>query len=728
MGNQIIQRYQIKEKIGAGGMGTVYRAWDHELERDVALKWLPAYFSQDQTFTERFKREIRVIAHLEHPHIVPIYDVGESEGRPFIIMRLLDGGTLRDKIQRGNFNLAELVQAIEQIAGALAAAHARQIVHRDIKPGNILFDNHGSAFLSDFGIAKVLDSSTHLTGSGFIGTPAYMSPEQFTGQEIDGRSDQYSLAVVVYEALKGDLPFEGTTAQMMYQHINVVPPDIDLDKHPIPPGLNPILLKSLSKDPADRYARVTDFATAMAIAIRMDPATSSVLLPVMVGAPPPGRQRPPTAPTELDTTAEEMDTVGNDYRAGLEALALGEWAAALAAFDRVLSVDPNYGNAAGFSRQAQTSLEKATAQAEVEKTSIEKTKIEPVPPAVGAVPATAVAVGDTLVEPETSKTGTGSHPASQPPDTGLSTAVPSPAQEPGRKVPLWALALLALLLLICGGIVARQMFGGSDEREPSATGGVAAVAGAAVASSSTEVGEVLFAATETTQPPASATPLPQPSATDMPIIAGAKLESGDGADNNSEVQSRDETPKSVVGYAETEAAEETPTGEASAEAGIDVTPTKETPTEEVLVETATAEPQAQPAAVRVIVSSANLRRGPGTIYPTAGAIFSGEEATVLATNQDRTWYNVELADGGRAWLAASVTEVVNAAAMNNVPVAATIPAAPTFTPVPPTATPLPTLPPPTPTTPPSDGGGGGGSSGGGSSGSEPPPKYTAEPP
>ena len=707
-------------------MGTVYRAWDRELERDVALKWLPAYFSQDQTFTERFKREIRVIAHLEHPHIVPIYDVGENEGRPFIIMRLLDGGTLRDKIQRGNFNLAELVQAIEQIAGALAAAHARQIVHRDIKPGNILFDNHGSAFLSDFGIAKVLDSSTHLTGSGFIGTPAYMSPEQFTGQEIDGRSDQYSLAVVVYEALKGDLPFEGTTAQMMYQHINVVPPDIDLETHPIPPGLNPILLKSLSKNPADRYARVKDFATAMAIAIRMDPATSSVLLPVMVGAPPPGRQRPSTAPTELDTAAEEMDTVGNDYRDGLEALALGEWAAALAAFERVLSVDPNYGNAAGFSRQAQTGLERATAQAEVEKTSIEKTEIEIVPPTKEAAVATAVAIDETMIEPEAATSGTGSHPASQPSDTGLAPATSASTQESGRKVPIWALALLALLLLMCGGIVARQMFGGSDEYEPSAAGGVAAVAGAAV-SSSEEVQEVPLAVTETTQPSASATSFLQPSATDMPITAGAKSESGEGVGDNSEAQTKEETPQPVIGYAAAGAAEETPTGEAAIEAGGDVTPAGEPPTVEVSTETATAEPQAQPAAVRVIVSSANLRSGPGTVYPTAGAIFSGEEATILATNRDRTWYNVQLADGRHAWIAASVTEVINAAAMNSVPVAATIPAAPTFTPVPPTATSPPTLPPPPPTIPPSNGGGGN-DGGGNDGGSNPPPKYTAEAP
>ena len=248
MADEAIDRYQIKEKIGAGGMGTVYRAWDSEIERDVALKWLPAYFSADITFTERFKREARVVARLEHPHIVPIYDVGENEGRPFIIMRLLNGGTLREQTSKPDFDLAALVKAMSQIGDALTAAHARQIIHRDIKPGNILFDDNGSAFLSDFGIAKVLDSATQLTGSGFIGTPAYMSPEQFIGQGIDGRSDQYSLAVVVYEALTGSLPFKGNTAQMMYKHINAAPPEINLSDSPIPEGLNPVLQKALAKN------------------------------------------------------------------------------------------------------------------------------------------------------------------------------------------------------------------------------------------------------------------------------------------------------------------------------------------------------------------------------------------------------------------------------------------------------------------------------------------------
>ena len=347
MADQAIDRYQIREKIGAGGMGTVYRAWDNEIERDVALKWLPAYFSADVTFTERFKREARVVARLEHPHIVPIYDVGESEGRPFIIMRLLSGGTLREQTGKPGFDLAALFQAMEEIGDALSSAHARQIIHRDIKPGNILFDDNGSAFLSDFGIAKVLDSATQLTGSGFIGTPSYMSPEQFIAQNIDGRSDQYSLAIVVFESLTGSLPFKGNTAQMMYKHINAAPPEINLNDHPIPESLNPVLQKAMSKDPNDRYARIKDFVTAIKVAIRDNPAAAFPIplaaAGVLLSTPP----KPATAPTALDTPSEpKTDQLQQDYRAGLEGMSRSQWAVAIAAFDRVLLASPEYGNAA----------------------------------------------------------------------------------------------------------------------------------------------------------------------------------------------------------------------------------------------------------------------------------------------------------------------------------------------------------------------------------------------
>ena len=378
MASDDIERYQILEKIGAGGMGTVYLTWDREIEREVALKWLPAYFSQDEHFTERFKREARVVARLEHPHIVPIYDVGENEGRPFIIMRLLKGGTLREQIGKPGFDLSALVKGLDEIGDALAAAHARHIIHRDIKPGNILFDEHGSAFLSDFGIAKVLDSATQLTGSGFIGTPAYMSPEQFIGQSIDGRCDQYALAIVVFESLTGSLPFQGNTAQMMYKHINAEPPEIDLSKHPMPSGFNPVLQKALSKDPDDRYARILDFTTALRIALRQDPAAAALPLAAGIGLVP-TPQKPITAPTQIDTPPEEQktDPLQEEYREGLEAMSRSQWATALTAFNHVLEVDPNYGNAEEFRQQAEVNLSQAAA---ISPASEGITIVDPAPP------------------------------------------------------------------------------------------------------------------------------------------------------------------------------------------------------------------------------------------------------------------------------------------------------------------------------------------------------------
>lgn len=625
MANETIDRYQIIEQIGAGGMGTVYRAQDSEIGRDVALKWLPAYFTADTAFVERFKREARVIARLEHPHIVPIYDVGEHEGRPYIIMRLLTGGTLRERVGRPDFDLWALLKTLEQIADALETAHAKQIVHRDIKPGNILFDESGSAFLSDFGIAKVLDAATQLTGSGLIGTPAYMSPEQFIGQQIDGRSDQYSLAVVVYEALTGALPFTGNTAQMMYKHLNVAPPEIDLEKNPVPAGLNKVLSKALAKEPTARYAHVTDFVTALREAVTADSVRASAPLPLVAGSGA-AATAPPTAPTELDTpSTEAMDTVDRDYRQGLEAMARADWAAAVAAFDRVLQTNPGYGSARDFRRQALEKL--APPPAPMQKTSIE------VAPAQDA-------------------------PAVPPP---APTSAPLAAPPRRSGLPGWAkIAALAVVLLLLGaGAVAALRLMGGDE-EPAAPAVVEAAATPADAS----------AATNTAEPTVAPT-------TDLvPVAAGSDGES--------------------------------PTNTPTIAATPTVAAATETP---AAAETATPIPAPQ---VRVRVNSANLRLGPGTVYGIAGVILEGETATVLATNSDRSWYNVELADGTRAWLAASVSEPVDAAGFKQVEVAATIPAAPTATRVPPTATRPPAAQPTQP--PPPPGGGGNGGSGGGNGG------------
>jgi serine/threonine protein kinase len=187
-----IGRYEIREEIGRGGMATVYRAYDPRFERDVAIKVLPAGFLHDPIFRSRFEREAKTIASLEYPAIVPVHDFGTENGQPYLVMRLMLGGSLADRLVQGPLTLSTAAEILNRLAPTLDAAHAAGIVHRDLKPGNILFDRLGNPYLSDFGIVKLSESSaTALTQSGgALGTPAYMSPEQARAVlELDGRSD-----------------------------------------------------------------------------------------------------------------------------------------------------------------------------------------------------------------------------------------------------------------------------------------------------------------------------------------------------------------------------------------------------------------------------------------------------------------------------------------------------------------------------------------------------------
>ena len=234
-------RYQLLDVLGQGGMAVVYRAYDTRLQREIALKLLAAHLITESAFYQRFEREARIVATLEHPSIVPIYDFGIDDNRqPYLVMRLLRGGTLRDRRARGELNGADLWPPMRQVAAALDYAHSLNIVHRDIKPVNILFDEKGNAYVSDFGIAKVRDTTTSdLTGNNVLGTPAYMSPEQFDVIQVDGRCDQYSLAVVLFEALTGRLPFAGKTPNvLMNQHLNEAPVAFGLFQQAIAYDLN----------------------------------------------------------------------------------------------------------------------------------------------------------------------------------------------------------------------------------------------------------------------------------------------------------------------------------------------------------------------------------------------------------------------------------------------------------------------------------------------------------
>jgi serine/threonine-protein kinase len=261
------------EEVGRGGMATVYRAKQISMNRIVAIKVLPRNLLHDPGFFERFEREVDVIAHLEHPHILPIYDYGKDQefNVPYIVMRYLAGGSLEHLIRRGIIPLSDIEKPLRQIAQALDYAHQQGIIHRDLKPGNIMLDEADNAYLSDFGIARVLGSE--LTGSMIIGTPSYMSPEQANGMSIDGRSDIYALGVVLFELITGRLPYQAETPMaVLLKHINEPMPPIQEFRTDVNDVLQEVVVKSTAKDPNNRYSSAMEMAEAYSAALRGETA------------------------------------------------------------------------------------------------------------------------------------------------------------------------------------------------------------------------------------------------------------------------------------------------------------------------------------------------------------------------------------------------------------------------------------------------------------------------
>ncbi len=261
-----INRYIIKSQLGQGGMATVYHAYDPSFERDVAIKVLPEAMLQDPQFRTRFTREAKAIARLEHPAIVPVYDVGEENNQPYIVMRYMSGGSLAEMIKQESLSLEKCAQILNRLAPSLDAAHAQGIVHRDIKPANILFDQYGNSFLSDFGIARIGQSEgSTLTGNFILGTPAYMSPEQARGDSnIDGRSDIYSLGATLFEMLSGRVPFEADTPMgQAIMHIMEPTPNILELRPDLSYAVQDVIARSMEKDRSQRFSNAAELAQAL---------------------------------------------------------------------------------------------------------------------------------------------------------------------------------------------------------------------------------------------------------------------------------------------------------------------------------------------------------------------------------------------------------------------------------------------------------------------------------
>ncbi|HDQ72935.1 MAG TPA: hypothetical protein ENN19_12690 [Chloroflexi bacterium] len=275
-------RYQVVEQIGQGGMATVFKAYQPAMDRHVAVKILPSHLMQDATFMARFTQETRVLAQLEHPHILPVYDYGEQEGVAYLVMRYIEAGTLHDLIaQQGTLSLHEVVRIVSQVGSALGYAHDRGIIHRDIKPSNVLIDPLGNAFLTDFGIAKIVAGASNFTGTGnVIGTPDYMAPEQGLGKALDARCDLYSLGIMLYEMTTGRVPFHADTQlAVMMKHVHDPLPLPRSFCPDIPEMVERVILKSLAKSPDERFQTAPQMVQALECAVKGEDLPMDVDLP-----------------------------------------------------------------------------------------------------------------------------------------------------------------------------------------------------------------------------------------------------------------------------------------------------------------------------------------------------------------------------------------------------------------------------------------------------------------
>lgn len=327
-----LERYEIRERLGAGGMARVYRAWDTHLERLVAIKILHEHLADDDTFKERFEREAKFIASLNHPNIVQVYDykATERDGFPlyYMVMSYVEGKTLRQVLEeaanaRQPLSHAEVLHYTHNLCDALGYAHERGMVHRDVKPGNVILNARGDAILTDFGIARMVATS-RLTQDGVsTGTPAYMSPEQANGDPGDARSDLYSLATIVFEMLTGHTPFtDDGTLSIMYKQLNAPIPAISERLQQPNPQLDAFMKRALAKNPADRFASAQDFWRTFETILSNPSADVTTILPT-------GQQ--PNAPRSQTTSPRLLASITTTVRRNPRTISAGAGVIAVAA-------------------------------------------------------------------------------------------------------------------------------------------------------------------------------------------------------------------------------------------------------------------------------------------------------------------------------------------------------------------------------------------------------------
>jgi serine/threonine protein kinase len=320
---QQIGPYKIVAQLGQGGMASVYKAYHAKLDRYVAIKVMHQAFLEDPNFHARFEREAQIVAKLEHPNIIPVYDYSEFEGQPYLVMKYVEGRTLKNILSRGQPSLDETLRIMAPIASALTYAHARGVLHRDIKPSNIVIDNDEIPYLTDFGLARIAQAGeSTMSQDVILGTPQYISPEQARGERnLDSRTDLYSLGVILYEMAVGRVPFNADTPYaIVHDHIYSELPKPTSINETITPAMESVLLKALAKEPADRFATANEMMDAFRAAIGGVSVAAPAPRPVTPMTPPPTAPRGPgprpmdDSPTITDNLPMRDAEPGRDYR------------------------------------------------------------------------------------------------------------------------------------------------------------------------------------------------------------------------------------------------------------------------------------------------------------------------------------------------------------------------------------------------------------------------------
>lgn len=293
VGHQLGQ-YAVTAQIGKGGMATVYLATQASMKRDVAIKVLPRTLTHEERFLDRFYREVEIVASLQHPHILPVYDFGEYDGTPYIVMAYMSGGTLADLISQGPMDPDETIRIVQEMADALDYAHGKGVIHRDFKPNNVLLDEKHNTYLTDFGLAKVSESSSHLTGTGILGTPSYMAPEQAEPGALSPSADVYALGVTIFQMLTGHVPYDAPTPLgVIMAHVTKPIPDIHRMRPGLPEETQDVIDRSMAKMAESRFPTPGALSNALAYALKAaakelsdivaEPHNTALLMTNMIG-------------------------------------------------------------------------------------------------------------------------------------------------------------------------------------------------------------------------------------------------------------------------------------------------------------------------------------------------------------------------------------------------------------------------------------------------------------